>query len=106
QVFYRAMFGRLPDVGHCHPQRRDVLPTADHLRRICAKPLRALSIWSLQRATVAPSVKRWAPGAVAAGTEALLNPDEAAKLAQQGPFDLCFLELVRDELIGFGKLYP
>ncbi len=106
QVLYRAMFGRLPNVGYCHPQRVDLLPTTDYLQRTCAGARRGLAIWSLPRATIAPFLKQWLPEVVPANTEALMSADELAKLSQQGPFDVCFLELVRDEITGFGKLYP
>lgn len=106
QVLYRAMFGRLPNVGFCHPQRVDLLPTTRYLQNACADAKRGLSIWSLARATVAPHLKQWVPEVNSANTEDLLNPAEVAKLSKQGPFDVCFLELVRDEIIGFGKQYP
>lgn len=102
QVLYRAMFGRLPDVGFCHPQRVDLLATSKYLQKTCVGAKRALSIWSLPRATVAPFLKQWIPEVFSAKSEDLLHP---AELARRGPFDVCFLELARDEIVGFGKQY-
>jgi len=102
---YGVLFGRLPEVGFLHPQKADLEPVVALLKGLAAGSRRALCIWTRPRPAVAPHLSQWIAGVVDSEPEALLEEKSWAELGRQGPFDFCFLELSRAELIGFERLY-
>ena len=103
---YLRIFGRLPDVGPLHPHFVDVKPALEWIKNAAAgRKLRALSVWAIPGAPIAPFLDRWIEHVTSCRPNDILRDDGWAELQAQGPFDLCLLELNRDELIDFARMH-
>jgi len=103
---YLRIFGRLPDVGPLHPHFVDVRPALDWIKRFAAgRKLRALGVWAIPGAPIAPFLDRWIEHVSSCRPNDILTDEGWADLKGQGPFDLCFVELSRDELLDFSRMH-
>jgi hypothetical protein len=103
---YLRIFGRLPDVGPLHPHFVDVRPALDWIKRFAAgRKLRGLGVWAIPGAPIAPFLDRWIEHVSSCRPNDILSDDGWADLKGQGPFDLCFVELSRDELLDFSRMH-
>lgn len=105
RMVYRRVFGRLPEVGPLHPLAADLRPVVALLAALPGERAKALSVSSIPFAVVAPHLSRWFQRVTMAGVEDLSRERTLQALAAAGPFDLCFLELSREEFAGFGRLH-
>jgi hypothetical protein len=102
---YRRLYGQLPDAGVFHPCRSDLVHVVSHLRDSAARSQRALSVCSIAGSAVASQLSQWFPEVVTTTPEEVLNDRSLQALAQDGPFDVCFLELTRDEFFAFSQMH-
>ena len=103
---YLRIFGRLPDVGPLHPHFVDVRPALDWIKRFAAgRKLRALGVWAIPGAPIAPFLDRWIEHVSSCRPNDILTDEGWADLKGQGRFDLCFVELSRDELLDFSRMH-
>ena len=102
---YRALYGRAPEVGALNPQQLDLQPVVKHLRKHALDASRALVVCSMPGGAIAPHLSLWFKQVETAGAEDILGKQSFDILQSQGPYDLCFLELRRDELLNFRDLY-
>jgi hypothetical protein len=102
---YRAIFGRIPHVRSAHPYWVDIRPATALIEREAAHTRRAAAVWSTPGAVVAPWLQEWF------GDVRGYQPDELAEdspivgRADPEPVDFCFVELTRDEMLGFRRLH-
>jgi hypothetical protein len=102
---YRSLFGRLPEIGLLDPQWADLRPVLDRIMDLAKERPRGLSLWSAPDAAVAPHLSRWIRQINYFSPEDVFNDKVFDAMNTGEPYDLCFLELTRDELITFGKLH-
>jgi len=103
---YLRIFGRLPDVGYLHPHWIDLKPALDWIEGISNKKnLHALGVWATPGVAIAPFLGRWIAHASSCRPNDILSDDGIAELSAQGPFDLCVLELDRDEFLDFSRMH-
>lgn len=105
RAIHLRVFGRVPDIGPLHPHRLDLSPALDRVVELTRGQKRALSIWTVPNAAIAPNLSRWISEVVSSTPDELLNDTAFAQLAAQAPYDFCFLELTRDELVSFGRMH-
>ena len=104
---YLGLFGRYPEVGPLHPRfvdLRDVLKIM-HSQAANGATRNAISVWAMQGAAVAPYLSRWVQQVINCKPDDLMAPELPAELIAQAPFDLCYLELTRDELAKFAGIH-
>jgi hypothetical protein len=105
RVGYRALYGRLPEVGVFHPYRSDLRAVVPHLKRAATTSRRALVVASALGTAVAPHLNQWFAEVVTATPDEILDERELEGVLEQSPFDLCFLELTRDEFLRFSEMH-
>lgn len=106
RAIYLRLYGRLPDIGPLHPHYPDLQPVIGSIKELAAsgKP-HVLGVWAMSGAAIAPFLSRWVEQASSSNPGEIMTDDGLAALQCKAPFDLCFLELDRDEFLGFGKLH-
>lgn len=102
---YVLTFGRLPEVGPLHPYYSDIRSVIDRIRTLSKETNRVLAAWSVTGVTIAPHLSRWFNSVQASDTDEVMNDGELATIVASGPFDLCFLELSRDDLMKFSAMH-
>lgn len=105
RVGYRALYGRAPEVRALNPQQLDLQPVVKHIRKHASGASRALVVCSMPGGVVAPHLSLWFKQVETAAAEDILGKQSFDILKSRGPYDLCFLELRRDELLKFRDLY-
>jgi hypothetical protein len=102
---YRLLYGRLPDVGLFHPYRADLRRVVAHIKDSASSKARVLSVCSSPASAVASQLSRWFPDVISATPDELMSERAVEELVRQGPFDLCFLELTREEFFRFSQFH-
>ena len=106
RTIYLRIFGRVPDIGPLHPHYIDIKPALECLSIMSTgKNLRALGVWAIPGAAISPFLDRWIENVSSCRPNDLLNDAGLSELEQLEPFDLCILELSRDEFINFSKMH-
>lgn len=105
RVGYRALYGRLPEVGTFHPYRSDLCRVVSHLKEAAKTERRVLVVASALGTAIAPHLHEWFASVVSATPDELLDERELDGLLEQAPFDLCFLEVTRDEFLRFSEMH-
>jgi hypothetical protein len=98
---YRFVFGRIPHVRSSHPYWVDAEAATALIDREAARTRRAVAIWSSPRAIVAPWLKEWFDDVREYRTHELAGSLRPGEHAVGEPVDFCFVELERDEMLGF-----
>ena len=102
---YRKAFGRVPEVGRLHPQWVDLHPVMQRIHAVAKSTDRALSITGKGGGMISPRLDQWIRS-VDHWTFAEMQDEPAfAAARRRAPYDLCFLELLREELLEFGKVH-
>lgn len=102
---YLALFGRIPDVGPLHPHWGDLHPVITEISRHTRGTGKALAIWTVPGAAIAPHMSRWVDEVVSSNPDEILNDVAYEAIKLQAPYDFCLLELSRDEFMKFGQLH-
>jgi hypothetical protein len=102
---YRAIFGRIPHVRSAHPYWVDLHPATALIEREAAHTRRAVAVWSTPRAVVAPRLQEWFDDVREYRTDELAEDGPIGGRADPGLVDFCFVELTRDEMLGFRRLH-
>ena len=102
---YRVLFGRPPEVGAAHPYGADLRLVLQTVRDKEPRAQRALAVWSLAGAAMAPHLSRWIRDVDSLKPEDVLGDAALQELKGSPPYDLCFLELSKDEFLKFGRMY-
>lgn len=102
---YLSLFGRIPDVGPLHPQWSDLHPVIAEIIRHTQGKGKALSIWTIPGAAIAPHMSRWADEVASSNPDEILDDVAFEAFRLQAPYDFCLLELSRDEFMKFCQLH-
>ena len=105
RAVYLKLFGRIPDVGPLHPHWVDLEPAIGRIARLSGKGTRALAVWTLPGAAIAPHLSRWADDVTNSTPGEILDDAALAALGSGSPYDFCVLELNREEFTRFGRLH-
>jgi hypothetical protein len=99
------LLGRLPEVSMLHPLRLDTQPAVELLKGLSRDARKVLCLSSRTRPAVAHHVGHWFAEVVSEAPDWLLDETSRAEREKSGPFDLCFAELGRSELLEFETMY-
>ncbi len=102
---YRAMFGRIPHVRSGHPYWVDIEPATTLIDGEGGRARKAVAVWSTPRAVVAPWLKEWFDEVREYRTNQVADDDALVTPGDAAPVDFCFVELTRDEMLGFRRLH-
>ena len=102
---YRKVFGRLPEVGPAHPYWIDLHPVVERLRAAAGSASSALAVTGNLSAMVSPRLEEWVPRVDHLSYADCLDEQMFTNTLKGAPYDLCWLEIRRDELLEFGKLH-
>lgn len=106
RAIYLRLYGRLPDIGPLHPQYPDLQPVLGSIKELAASGRPSvLGVWAMSGAAIAPFLSRWIEQSSSSSPDEIMSDEGLSALQAKAPFDLCFLELDRDEFLNFGKLY-
>lgn len=102
---YRRLYGRVPEIGPLHPLWNDLDDLIALVRGAAGPGAKALSLWGNPGALVAPHLSRWFQVVKEGRPSEVLVEAQLASLAAGAPYDLCFIEVGRDEFLKFGRMH-
>jgi hypothetical protein len=102
---YRAMFGRIPHVRASHPYWVDIRPATTLIEAEAARTRQAVAVWSSPRAVVAPWLREWFDDVREYRPDEVLEDSPTVSRGDAEPVDFCFVELTREEMLGFRRLH-
>ena len=102
---YHKLLGAVPEVGPAHPYWADLHPVMERIRALAPSSQRGLAITGKVAGMISPRLDRWVPAVDHFPYSELLDEPAFGALAKRGPYDLCLVELVHEELLEFGKVH-
>jgi hypothetical protein len=105
RAVYRAIFGQVPHVGPGHPYWVDVHPAIALIERVAEGTSKAVAVFSTPRAVVAPWLAQWFQEVREYRTEEIAGGEPGPGPTGTETVDFCFVELTREELLGFRELH-